>query len=81
MRGHVVSHDRIKGPPALVFAMTQKDADVSPSVVKVIINICNVNGKVLIDPGSSHSFVSFVLECNGESLYIVTSIDSVHLCG
>lgn len=66
---------------ALVFALTQKDADVSPSVVEGIINICNVNAKVLIEPGSAHSFVSFVLDFNGESLYIVTSIDSVHLCG
>jgi hypothetical protein len=41
-----------------VFAMTEQDAEASPSVIAGTIDICSMLANVLFDPGSTHSFVS-----------------------
>ncbi|XP_062075883.1 uncharacterized protein LOC133780013 [Humulus lupulus] len=44
--------------PARVFAITQAEADASPSVVSGQIPMANTTCKVLFDSGASHSFIS-----------------------
>ena len=43
---------------AIVYAVTQKDADAAPDVVTGIISILDHNAYTLVDPGATHSFVS-----------------------
>ncbi|XP_062118977.1 uncharacterized protein LOC133832681 [Humulus lupulus] len=44
--------------PARVFAITQAEADASPSIVSGLIPMANTTCKVLFDSGASHSFIS-----------------------
>ncbi|XP_011620465.1 uncharacterized protein LOC105420046 [Amborella trichopoda] len=41
-----------------VFALIEQEAKASTLVIRGIFSICDINAKVLIDPGSSHSFVA-----------------------
>jgi hypothetical protein len=41
-----------------VFAITQQDAQVNPDVVTGIMNVLDQDVHILIDPGSTHSFIS-----------------------
>ncbi|XP_043813425.1 uncharacterized protein LOC122721247 [Manihot esculenta] len=43
---------------ARVFAMTQQEAQASPEVVTGMLTIFNKDAYILIDPGSTHSFIS-----------------------
>lgn len=47
-----------------VFAMNKKDVDASPSVIEGTLLICSNYANVLIDPGSTHSFVCTKFVCN-----------------
>ncbi|KAJ8763668.1 hypothetical protein K2173_003140 [Erythroxylum novogranatense] len=51
--------DRSRGQaPARVFAMTREEAETAPEVVTGMIKLFDVDVLALIDPGSTHSFVS-----------------------
>ncbi|EOX94130.1 DNA/RNA polymerases superfamily protein [Theobroma cacao] len=43
---------------ARVFALTQQEAQTSNAVVSGILSVCNMNARVLFDPGATHSFIS-----------------------
>ncbi|EOY08454.1 DNA/RNA polymerases superfamily protein [Theobroma cacao] len=43
---------------ARVFALTQQEAQTSNAVVSSILSVCNMNARVLFDPGATHSFIS-----------------------
>ncbi|WRX23329.1 zinc finger protein [Theobroma cacao] len=43
---------------ARVFALTQQEAQTSNVVVSSILSVCNMNARVLFDPGATHSFIS-----------------------
>ncbi|WRX29259.1 Reverse transcriptase domain - like 10 [Theobroma cacao] len=43
---------------ARVFALTQQEAQTSNVVVSGILSVCNMNARVLFDPGATHSFIS-----------------------
>ena len=43
---------------AIVYAVTQQDADVAPDVVTGIISILDHDAYTLVDPGATHSFAS-----------------------
>lgn len=43
---------------ARVFALTRQDAQVSNAVVTGILSVCSFDAHALIDPGSTHSYVS-----------------------
>lgn len=49
-----------------VYAMTQQEAQKTPNVVTSMIAICSKHACVLIDPGTTHSFVSrtFAMHAN-----------------
>ena len=63
-----------RGPPgqpmtkAMVFAVTQQDADTSPDVVIGITSVFDRDAHILIDPGATHSFISmgFISNVNVE---------------
>ena len=46
---------------ARVFAVTQQDADTAPDVVKGMISIFDRDAHILIDLGSTNSFISMGL--------------------
>ncbi|KAJ8766927.1 hypothetical protein K2173_011745 [Erythroxylum novogranatense] len=51
--------DRSRGQtPAKVFAMTREEAEIAPEVVTGMVKLFDDDVLVLIDPGSTHSFVS-----------------------
>jgi len=69
--------------------MTRQDAQATPDVVTCTLSICGVDACVLVDPGSTHSFVSLsfamhlgrplsLLDC---SLAISTPVGEVVLVG
>ena len=41
-----------------MFALTQQEAQTSNAVVSGILSVCNMNARVLFDPGATHSFIS-----------------------
>jgi hypothetical protein len=41
-----------------VFALNQQDAQATGSVIHCTIRICGTSASILVDPGSTHSFVS-----------------------
>ncbi|EOY03078.1 Retrotransposon protein, putative [Theobroma cacao] len=41
-----------------VFTLTQQEAQTSNAVVSGILSVCNMNARVLFDPGATHSFIS-----------------------
>ncbi|WRX29424.1 Reverse transcriptase domain - like 10 [Theobroma cacao] len=43
---------------ARVFALTQQEAQTSNALVSGIFSICDMNARVLFDPGATHSFIS-----------------------
>ena len=43
---------------AIVYAVTQQDADAAPDVVTGIISILDHDTYTLVDPGATHSFAS-----------------------
>ncbi|WRX26673.1 Reverse transcriptase domain - like 10 [Theobroma cacao] len=43
---------------ARVFALTQQEAQTSNVVVSSILSVCDMNARVLFDPGATHSFIS-----------------------
>ena len=43
---------------ARVYALTHQDAEASGSIIKGIITLCGMPASVLIDSGSTHSFIS-----------------------
>ncbi|WRX28306.1 hypothetical protein QQP08_020793 [Theobroma cacao] len=43
---------------ARMFALTQQEAQTSNAVVSSILSVCNMNARVLFDPGATHSFIS-----------------------
>jgi len=46
--------------PARTFALNNQDAQTSGSIIHTVVNICDIPASVLIDPGSTHSFVSIL---------------------
>ena len=54
-------------PQARIYALTRQEAQASPDVVTGIISICKHDAYVLIDPGSTCSFISeeFALRVHG----------------
>ena len=52
---------------ARVFAMTRQEAPAAPDVITGMYSVCNMNAQVLIDPGSTCSFISceFALHIHG----------------
>ena len=61
---------------AMVFTVTQQDADTASDVVTGIISIFGCDAHILIDPGATHSFISmgFISKANVESHPIDCSI-------
>ena len=53
-----VARSSTSGGPARVFTMTKRDAETIPETVTGMISISNLDAYVLIDSGSTHSFVS-----------------------
>ena len=53
---------------AMVFAVTQQEADVAPEVMTGTILVFESDAYVLIDPGATHSFISakFIVQVNIE---------------
>ena len=45
---------------ARMFAMTRQEAQYDPGVISGPLSICDMDAYVLIDPGSTHSYISFV---------------------
>jgi hypothetical protein len=52
---------------ARVFALTQQQAQANPDVVTGTMKVSSHEVKVLIDPGSTHSFVACAFECKLDS--------------
>ena len=68
------------------FALSMQDVQATPDVVTGMLIVCDKNARVLIDPGSTHSFISpsFMMHVEGVSLipldydvYISTPIGDV----
>ena len=53
---------------AMVFAVTQQDADIAPDVVTGITSVFDRDAHIRIDPGATHSFISmgFISNVNVE---------------
>ena len=61
---------------AMVFAVTQQDADTAPDIVTGMILVFDRDAHIIIDPGVTHSFISmgFISKVNVESQPIDCSI-------
>ncbi|XP_058189188.1 uncharacterized protein LOC131306778 [Rhododendron vialii] len=57
--------------PGRVFAMTRQNVQATPNVVTGTLMVCGVNAQILIDPGSTHSFVSNLFSVHLNKHYVL----------
>ncbi|XP_011626954.1 uncharacterized protein LOC105421390 [Amborella trichopoda] len=68
--GHLVKDCPIKGPEdrprtqGRVFALTEQEAKALTSVIRGTLSICGIEARILINPGSFHSFVAPHFACH-----------------
>ena len=68
----VRTDDRQRGQPgrprthARVFALTEQEAQATPDVVTGMLTIFGQDAHILIDPGSTHSFISYTFSIHAD---------------
>ncbi|XP_020518744.1 uncharacterized protein LOC110006678 [Amborella trichopoda] len=68
--GHLVKDCPVKEPEnqpktqGQLFSLTEQEAKVSISMIQGTLSVCNMQAKILVDPGSSHSFVAPHFACH-----------------